>query len=87
MIRCKVTFGDKTLKVKVPIDTTVAGLLIKLRKHYDIAPEVAVFMFFGYKGILGQKKERMWPGTALLSAIEEELGAIDAILLFENAFG
>lgn len=92
MIRCIIDFRNgtewRTFKIRVVPDTTVAVLLIKLRKYIHIRDHDGVFMFFQYKGFIC-KKERLYAGHVLLSDIQQQLGTeiLDIKLMQENTFG
>jgi hypothetical protein len=92
MIRCIVDFRNgtewRTFKIRVTPDTTVAVLLIKLRKYIRIRDHDGVFMFFQYKSFIC-KKERLYAGHVLLRDIQQQLNTevLDIKLMQENTFG
>ena len=73
MIRCIVIFEDRQLKIKVADETTVAGLIYKLRAFYRLEPEDAIFLFFQ-----GSYRQLLYPNHKLLSEIATEL-SVDTI--------
>jgi hypothetical protein len=77
-IKCDVTYADMKFKVRVSQQTTIAQLMIKLRKFIEINDSESLFVFVG---------NRFYCGNVFLIDIPGADGGLNVTLSKENCFG
>lgn len=74
-VRCKCTYGEQAFKIKIACDTTVGGLMYKLRRFIKINENEALFIYIN---------GRYYANSMLLTQIGQQL---DVVIKNEEAFG
>lgn len=94
LVKIKVEFqrqGEpvKNWNIKVSEMITVSQLQVKLRQFAKLNEHEACFLFFKYKGFLGQKKEKIYSGSHILAEIKRELNqdVLEVIMCIDNTYG
>lgn len=87
-VKIVVEFDEKTFKVKVTQETTVGQLMYKIRRHLNLRPEEAMFLFFQYDGLFRTTEEIHAVSRTLGQIREANRMEVQKIrVLRENCFG